>query len=64
MSQANREKLVRELSDAVWLRMALVLIPASSALATTRPQMARLMTRTLRGVRSDVRRIVESHVSL
>lgn len=38
----GRQQLVDELVDAVWFRLALVLVPASRALGSSRPELARV----------------------
>lgn len=57
MNPKERDRFVKELSDAVWLRMAVVLIPAAEALGARRPELSRLMRRTLMSVGDDVRAI-------
>ncbi len=50
----DREQLVEQLAQAIWLRLALVLVPASNALRCQRPELARLMNAVLTDIRGDI----------
>jgi len=50
----DREQLIEQLAQVIWIRLALVLVPASTALRYQRPELARLMNRVLDEVKGDI----------
>ncbi len=59
--KAADTRLVDDVSEVVWMRLALVLVPARRALGCTRPELARLMKMVLANIRNDVSVQVSKH---
>ena len=51
---SDRAQLIEQLAQVIWMRLALVLVPASNALRCQRPELARLMNRVLDEVKGDI----------
>ena len=54
MNSLRKDRIATEIADIVWLRLAVVLLPASEVLSPVRPVLLRLMTQTLATIRCDI----------
>ena len=54
MDRDDGQQLMGELSDLVWFRLALALVPASRVLGSSQPRLAWVMKTILEEIREDV----------